>query len=41
MILEWIDSLNNWQQAILGIPYAITIAVVILIIVKELKIIRK
>jgi hypothetical protein len=40
IVLEWLNSLNNWQQAIVGIPYSIIIAFIFLIIFKELKVSR-
>jgi len=40
IVFDWINSLNNWQQAIIGIPWAIVIAHLILIIFKEIKIIK-
>ena len=39
-ILTWLNSLNNWQQAIVGIPYALILGFIFLYLFKQLKIIR-
>ncbi len=41
IILEWLNSLNNWQQAIVGIPYSIIGATLVMIIFKQIKIVRE
>jgi hypothetical protein len=35
-ILNWLNSLNNWQQAIVGVPYAILFGMIAIKLLKKL-----
>jgi hypothetical protein len=35
IVFDWLNSLNNWQQAIIGIPYAIIIAGIIIYVLSK------